>query len=437
MRCLRTGEERCWGFLEALRDRGGTLAQEVEDQVRTILRDVRGHGQEALLRWARDLDGLPSGVTELEIPPPRWEKALEGLSPEDRAALELAAGRIEAFHRRQMQESWLTVDEEGALLGQMVRPLERVGVYVPGGKASYPSSVLMSAIPARVAGVREVIMCSPLSWSAPDRWVLAAAQAAGVDRIFRLGGAQAIGAMAYGAGAVPRVDKIVGPGNVYVATAKRLVFGEVDIDMVAGPSEIVVVADGSVPARWAAADLLSQAEHDELASAVMLTPSEAYAREVDHEVSRLLASSDRSIIAQSALERFGGILITQGLDEAFQIASQIAPEHLELLMERPLEHLHRVRHAGAVFLGPWSPEPMGDYLAGPNHVLPTGGTARFFSPLGVEEFLKRTSVIGFSQSALGRLGESVVRLANLEGLSAHARSVQVRLDGMKRATPQS
>ena len=385
-----------------------------------------------MLRWARDLDGLPPGIQALEIPASRWERALDRIPEEERAALELAAARIEAYHRRQLRESWLTVDQEGALLGQMVRPLERVGMYVPGGKASYPSSVLMNGIPARVAGVNEIIMCSPLSWSSPSPWVLAAARLAGVDRVFCVGGAQAIGAMAYGVGEIPRVDKIVGPGNVYVATAKRMVFGEVDIDMVAGPSEILVMADGSVPARWAAADLLSQAEHDELASAVMLTPSEAYAREVDREVSRLLATSDRRAIALSALERFGGILITRDLDEAFEIASQIAPEHLELLVERPLEHLHKVRHAGAVFLGPWSPEAMGDYLAGPNHVLPTGGTARFFSPLGVEEFLKRTSVIGLSEGAFGRLGDPVVRLATVEGLPAHARSVQVRLDGMRR-----
>jgi histidinol dehydrogenase len=267
-----------------------------------------------------------------------------------------------------------------------------------------------------------------MSWADPDPVVLCAVEVAGVDRVFRVGGAQAVAAMAYGAAGIPKVDKIVGPGNAYVAAAKRMVFGQVDIDMVAGPSEILVVADGSAPARFAAADLLSQAEHDELASAILLTPSADYADEVEREVAALLAHSDRRLIACASLESFGGIVVTRDLEEALDIASQIAPEHLELLVERPLDYLRRVRHAGAVFLGPWSPEPMGDYLAGPNHVLPTGGTARFSSPLGVEDFLKKTSVIGMSEGSMGRLGPCVIRLAGLEGLDAHARSVQVRLD---------
>jgi histidinol dehydrogenase len=432
MRRLVSSTPSLLSFLSILQQRGGVSDPLVEERVRSILRDIRETGTPAVVRWARDLDGMPASATDLEVSSRERSQACARVPGEDREALERAAGRIRSFHARQKQESWLTVDPEGVLLGQLVQPLERVGIYVPGGKAAYPSTVLMNAIPARLAGVREIIMCSPMSWADPDPGVLCAVEVAGVDRVFRVGGAQAVAAMAYGAAGIPKVDKIVGPGNAYVAAAKRLVFGQVDIDMVAGPSEILVVADGSAPARFAAADLLSQAEHDELASAILLTPSVDYADEVEREVAALLAKSDRRLIARASLERFGGIVVTRDVEEALDIASQIAPEHLELLIERPLEHLRRVRHAGAVFIGPWSPEPMGDYVAGPNHVLPTGGTARFSSPLGVEDFLKKTSVIGMSEGSMSSLGPSVIRLAGLEGLDAHARSVQVRLDEMDR-----
>jgi histidinol dehydrogenase len=431
MRVLSTQDTACEEFLLTLSQRGETVDRGVEESVGTILSDLRENGKDALLRWARMLDDVPPDAADLELPKPLMETAISHLSEADAAALKTAARRIRTFHERQMQESWLTIDEEGSLLGQMVQPLERVGVYVPGGKAAYPSSVLMNVIPARVAGVQEIIMCSPLSRSAPTPAVLAAAEMAGVDRIFCIGGAQAIGAMAYGIGDVPGVDKIVGPGNAYVATAKRMVYGRVDIDMIAGPSEILVVADGSVSASWAAADLLSQAEHDELAAAVMLTPSESYAREVAEELMRQLNASDRKEIAQASLQRFGGVLITRDLDEAIDLSARIAPEHLELLIQRPLEYIHHVRNAGAVFLGPWSPEAMGDYVAGPNHVLPTGGTARFSSPLGVLDFCKRISVVGISQGSLQKLGPQVLQLAEMEGLAAHAQSVAIRLKDAK------
>lgn len=430
MRRLGSRDSFCRSFLDSLGRRGGIWDQEVEDRVKEILSSVLRGGNGELLAWARKLDGMPQGRDRLELDKDEWGDACELLGARERSALETAAQRIRSFHERVKAQSWLTVDSEGCLLGQLVRPLERVGIYVPGGKASYPSSVLMTAIPARVAGVTEVIMCSPLPWRDPSPAVLAAARIAGVDRVFRLGGAQAIAAMAYGVGEVPRVDKIVGPGNAYVAAAKRMVFGDVDIDMMAGPSEILIVADGTVAPGFAAADMLSQAEHDERASCLLLTPSASYAREVDRELERRLRRSPRRRIAQEALERFGAIIVCSDLEEALEMAADLAPEHLELLTERPLEWLPRVRNAGAVFLGPWSAEAMGDYLAGPSHVLPTGGTARFFSPLGVEDFLKRTSVIGISQGAMSLLGPQVVRMAGLEGLHAHGKSVAVRLSSL-------
>ncbi len=432
MRLLNSCGEEFHRFMEAVKERGRSVEQEVEDRVRLILGEIREHGEEALMRWAREIDGMPVGTRTLEVLAPEWDAAFREVSTEDLAALELAAERIRAFHARQVEGSWLTVDARGARLGQLIRPLDRVGVYVPGGKASYPSSVLMTVIPAKVAGVAEVIVCSPLSWTGPNPMVLAAARLAGADRVFRLGGVQAIAAMAFGVGDVPKVDKVVGPGNAYVATAKRMVSGGVGTDMVAGPSEILIVADGSVPAAWAAADILSQAEHDEMASAMLLTPSRSYAFEVEREVSRQLARSERASIARASLARFGAVIVTRDLDEAFDIASVIAPEHLELLVERPMEHLGKVRHAGAVFLGAWSPEAVGDYVAGPSHVLPTGGTARFSSPLGVWDFLKRTSVIGLSQGPLEELGPSASRLASMEGLGEHARSIEVRLAERRR-----
>lgn len=427
MRRISRGDVSWESFLRSLRQRGRSKDSQVHLRVQEVLESLRLGGKEKLLSWARLLDGMPEGVKSLEVGPEEWGRAQGLLPQEDRKALEIAAERIREFHLRCLTRSWLTVDSQGCLLGQLIQPLERVGIYVPGGKAQYPSSVLMTAIPARAAGVKEVIMCCPLSWSEPSPGVLAAARLAGVDRVFRLGGAQAVGAMAYGVGEIPRVDKIVGPGNAYVTEAKRMVFGDVDIDMLAGPSEVLILADGTVNEDLAAADMLSQAEHDESASALLVTSSEAYADEVEARLELQLAQSPREKIARSSLENHGAIVLCRDMEEAFDVAADIAPEHLELLMERPLDWLPMVRNAGAVFLGAGSPEAMGDYLAGPSHVLPTGGTARFSSPLGVEDFLKRTSVVGISSAGMSALGPHVVRLARLEGLHAHAESADLRL----------
>ncbi len=428
--CVGEGafEER----LRAIAERASANDADVEAAVREILEEVRTGGDRALIAATRrfDREDVSDG---LEISRDELEAAEAALDPGARRALRLAARRIREFHRRQIQKSWRYRDPIGLVLGQKVEPLERVGVYVPGGRASYPSSVLMNVIPAKVAGVREVIAMSPPSpmvGSYPA--VLAAASIAGVDRFFRVGGAQAVAALAYGTESVPSVDKIVGPGNVYVQTAKRLVFGRVGIDNFAAASEVLVVADRSANPQWVAADLLSQAEHDELASAVCVTNSAKLAESVAAEVERQLAALPRRETAEKALERFGGIFVVEGLRQAIEIANRIAPEHLELAIERPEKWLAHVRHAGAVFLGAQAPEPLGDYVAGPNHVLPTGATARFGSPLGVYDFIKRMSIIGGTKRALRRLGPTVVRLAELEGLEAHARAVKVRLRSGRR-----
>lgn len=427
---IRSWEKGSGDLIQKLTIRGGMGDPQVRGTVERILEDLRKGGRKALLFWARKLDKFPEERESLELDPQEWEKAISDLPSRYLEAMERAAWRIRKFHEERVPKSWLTIDPQGCILGQLVRPLERVGIYAPGGKATYPSSVLMTAIPAKAAGVRELIMCSPMSPSDPNPAVIAAAKLAGVDRIFTIGGAQAIGAMAYGIGEVPRVDKIVGPGNVFVAEAKRAVFGEVDIDMLAGPSEILIIADGTAPASFAAADMLSQAEHDEMASAILLTTSEEYAMEVEKELLEQLRGAKRREIAEQSLRNYGKIMVCRDLEEALEIASRVAPEHLELLVERPMEVLTKVRNAGAVFLGGWSTESFGDYMAGPSHVLPTGGTARFASPLGVEDFLKRTSVIGVEREALAELAEDVISLAELEGLEAHAKALKVRLTSL-------
>jgi histidinol dehydrogenase len=347
-----------------------------------------------------------------------------------RRDLNLAARRIRDFHRHERCGSWSFRDRSGARLGQRIQPLERVGVYVPGGRAAYPSTVLMTVIPARVAGVSEVIAVSPVGAEGDNPVVLAACHVAGVDALFRVGGAQAVAALAFGTESVPRVDKIVGPGNIYVATAKRLCYGQVDIDVIAGPSEVLIVADGSAAAELVAADMLAQAEHDPLAAAVCVTPDRRLAERVAAALDRQLASLPRRSIAQRSLANFGAILVTRSLAEAVEVANQVAPEHLELAVRDPRRWTIRIRHAGAIFVGQDTPEAFGDYLAGPNHVLPTGGTARFASPLGVYDFVKRTSVIEATPRAMTRLGPAVVRLARLEGLEAHGRAVEQRLAAM-------
>lgn len=410
-----------------IEQRAEEIPDNIEETVKTILADVRKRGDAALVELTERFDRLQLTADTLEVSEKEMATALEQVSEESLAALKLAAERIATYHAKQKQETWLSTDEEDILLGQMVRPLDRVGIYVPGGKAAYPSSVLMNAIPAKVAGVEEVIMVVPMPGGEVNSHVLAAAHIAGVDRIFKLGGAQAVAALAYGTESVPKVDKITGPGNIYVATAKQLVFGQVDIDMIAGPSEILVINDGSGHAAHIAADLLSQAEHDELASSVLVTSSEEMAIAVQQEVEVQLQQLSREKIARQSIDDYGAIIIARDLTEAIEFSNRIAPEHLELAVADPFAILSQIRHAGAIFMGHHTPEAAGDYLAGPNHTLPTGGTARFFSPLSLDDFVKKSSIISFSERGLKRLGDDIVHIAELEGLEAHAKSVSIRL----------
>jgi histidinol dehydrogenase len=391
--------------------------------VRSIIAAVRARGDAAVLEYARRFDRVrAASLARLEIPRAKLRAALNSLPKRDAAALRQAAARIRRFHERQLSRSWKYAEDDGTQLGQIVTPLQRVGIYVPGGKAAYPSSVLMNAIPAKVAGVPEVVMVSPN----PNPLVLAAAAIAGVDRVIAIGGAQAVAALAYGTRSVPRVDKIVGPGNAYVAEAKRQVFGQVGIDMIAGPSEILIIGDGTTPADWVAMDLCSQAEHDELAQALLLSPKRAYLDEVEAAIRRLIKEMPRSKVIAASLAGRGALIETRSLSEACEIANRIAPEHLELSVARPLALLPKLRHAGAIFLGRWSSEAIGDYCAGPNHILPTSGTARFSSPLGVYDFQKRSSMIHVSRKGARTLGRLASNLARGEGLFAHARSAEYR-----------
>ncbi len=429
MRLLRAGTAEAARFLQALRDRIRAPDPEIEATVRAILEDVRQRGDAALFDYTAKFDGVRLEAATVRVAEAEIQAALGSLDLAVSEALSLAAERIEAFHRRQRRESWFYHEDGVGLLGQLVRPLSRVGLYVPGGSAAYPSTVLMNAIPARMAGVEELVVCTPVGQDgAIPPAVLAAASLAGIHEIYRVGGAQAVAALAFGTESIRPVDKIVGPGNIYVATAKRLVFGVVGIDLVAGPSEVLVVADGTVPASWVAADLLAQAEHDPLASAVCVTPSGELAEAVRSEVTKQLATLPRASLAGRALDAFGAVIIVEDLAAAVALANTFAPEHLELLVADPWNLLPRVKNAGAVFLGAYTPEVAGDYLAGPNHVLPTGGTARFSSPLSVEDFQKRCSLLSLDPEALRRWREPITRLARLEGLEAHARSLTIRTD---------
>ncbi len=419
------------GFEAALQRivaRGEEPPAGVEEIVGKIIARVRKEGDRALFDYTARFDALQLSAATVEVTAAEIDQSLASISDESLACLKLAAERIESFHCKQKQESWLSTDEPDMLLGQLVRPLDRVGIYVPGGKASYPSSVLMNALPAKVAGVGEIIMVVPMPGGVVNPHVLAAARLAGVHRILKVGGAQAIAALAYGTESVPRVDKITGPGNIYVATAKKQVFGQVDIDMIAGPSEILVINDGSGDPQHVAADLLSQAEHDELASSILVTTDEAFALAVQQALGEQLTALPRRDIARCALSRYGAIILAGDLDEAIAFSNRIAPEHLELAVADPFALLPLIRHAGAIFMGHHTPEAAGDYLAGPNHTLPTGGTARFFSPLGVEDFVKKSSLISMSRAGLQRVGGAIVHLAELEGLAAHGRSVAIRID---------
>ena len=402
--------------------------ESVERAVAAILTDVKARGDAAVLDYTNRFDRLnAASIGELELSREALQQALAGLPTEQRAALEAAAARVRSYHEKQPLQSWQYEDEHGSLLGQKVTPLDRVGLYVPGGKASYPSSVLMNAIPAKVAGVGELIMVVPTPGGERNPLVLAAAALAGVDRVFCVGGAQAVGALAYGTQTIPKVDKIVGPGNAYVAAAKRRVFGVVGIDMVAGPSEILVICDGRTDPDWVAMDLFSQAEHDELAQSILLCPDAAYIDRVVASIDKLLPTMPRQAVIRASLENRGALIAVRDLDEACAIANRIAPEHLELSIADAEAWVAKIRHAGAIFIGPYASESLGDYCAGPNHVLPTSGSARFSSPLGVYDFQKRSSLIRVSKAASLTLGKIASTLAHGEGLPAHAQSAEFRI----------
>lgn len=412
----------------AILARSEETGRDVEQVVVDIIAQVRSRGDAAVLDYTRRFDRLEAdSVQSLEVTEIEFNEAFARVADEDIAALKLAVERVARFHQKQKQETWLSTDEPDIMLGQMVTPLQRVGIYVPGGKASYPSSVIMNAVPAKVAGVGEVIMVAPTPGGEINPHVLVAARLSGVDRVFRIGGAQAVAALAYGTATIPRVEKITGPGNIYVATAKKLVFGQVGIDMIAGPSEILVINDGSGNPAHIAADLLSQAEHDELASSILITTDRAFGERVADEVELQLGQLPRESIARKSWETYGAIIISGSLSEAIDFSNRIAPEHLELAVADPFAILPQIRNAGAIFLGHFTPEAAGDYLAGPNHTLPTGGTARFFSPLSLDDFVKKSSIVYFSEGGLSRLGGHIVRIAELEGLEAHAKSVSKRL----------
>jgi histidinol dehydrogenase len=431
LRTLASGEP---GFQKAFNElvrRRDEERDEIERNTQKIIERVRKGGDEELLACIRKYDG--ARVDSVEVTPAEWDDAVGRVDPADRAALGKAAMRVREFHRKRVPSSWEVKEEGGAFMGVRVRPLARVGVYVPGGKAAYPSSVIMNAVPASVVEVPEILMATPALPNGKLRpELLMAARLAGVHRVFKMGGAHAVAAFAYGTESVPRVDKVTGPGSVWVAAAKRAVFGDVGIDSEAGPTEVVVVADRTATPAWVAADLISQAEHDEAAQAILITPQRQLAQKVQEQIAKQLSGLPRADVVRQSLARRGAAVVARDLDEAVELANRYAPEHLVLAVDKADVAFKKVQNAGAVFLGHYTPVAVGDYLAGPNHVLPTGGTARFFSPLGVEDFLKRMSFVRFEAPKLRELGLEVIRLAELEGLSGHGRSVELRLAKIRR-----
>ena len=416
-----------YDYLAKVRERSSDTDRDVTAIVSDIINNVRKNGDKAVEEYTIKFDGKAPDY--FEVPEEEIDKAVAGVDPEFIATLERAADNIRDFHARQLQQSWLTTKENGVILGQRIRGLERVGLYVPGGTAAYPSSVLMNAIPAKIAVVKELIMVTPpLKNGKPNPDIMAAARVAGVDRVFLMGGAQAVAALAYGTQSVPAVDKIVGPGNIFVATAKKLVYGTVDIDMIAGPSEILVLADETADPKFLAADLMSQAEHDKLASSILVTTSEKLAEETVAELKRQVSSLSRAEIIEASLSDFGAIIVCDDMEKAVEMANSLAPEHLEVCCKSPMEYIGKLDNAGSVFLGDYSPEPLGDYFAGPNHVLPTSGTARFFSPLSVDSFIKKSSFIYYTETALKNEKDDIIRFAETEGLTAHANSIKVRFE---------
>lgn len=429
MRIIRADAKEFRDFFQTLRGRGTAFTPDLLAGVAQIIQDISVRGDEALFHYTRKFDGCEMTEATVEATGAERKEAAAQIPSEDRKVIELAASRIERYHRHQIATGYVVNGEHGVELGQRILPLQRAGIYAPGGKAFYPSTLLMAAIPARLAGVKEIILTSPVKDGRLHPLIAAAAEIAGVDRIFKIGGAQAIAALAFGTKTIPRVDKIVGPGNAYVAAAKKLVFGQVAIDMIAGPSEVVVIADQTAHPAFAAADLLAQAEHDEMAAAVLFTPFADLADRVAGEVQKQLQALPKKSIIEKSLSQYGAIIITSGISQAVELANLFAPEHLELMVENPSELVLQVRNAGSVFLGSYTPEALGDYTAGANHILPTEGTARFSSPLGVYDFYKRMSVLSFSREAFGTLSGQTEHFARMEGLDAHANSVRVRIAG--------
>lgn len=416
-----------YALIDNLKKRSGETDQKIVDIVTTIINEVKANGDEAVREYTVRFDGGVPKKTVIEKD--ELQDYLNQVDDDFKKAIINAKENIYNFHIRQAQQSWLTTQDNGVIMGQRIRGLHRVGIYVPGGTAAYPSSVLMNAIPAKIAGVKEIIMVTPPGKDgSPNPNIMAAAAVAGVDRVFLVGGAQAVAALAYGTEKIPKVDKIVGPGNIFVATAKKLLYGVVDIDMVAGPSEILIVADQTANPAFLAADLMSQAEHDKLASAILLTTSPDIARATLHEIDKQIKTLERQVIIEESLENFGEIIVCENLEQAIKFANELAPEHLELCVAEPLKYIGKVDNAGSVFLGNWSPEPLGDYYAGPNHVLPTSGTARFFSPLSVDSFIKKSSFIYYTAQELLNAKDDIIKLADTEGLTAHANSIKVRFE---------
>ena len=414
-------------FIEYLKNRAQNSDKNVVPVVTEILENVRENGDAAVRDYTIKFDGKAPEKTEITAED--IDAIISKCDPEYLETVKKAAANIRDFHQRQVQQSWLTTKQNGVIMGQRVRGLKRVGIYVPGGTAAYPSSVLMNAIPAKIAGVQEIIMCTPPQKDGtPNPDIIAAAKIAGVDRIFLMGGAQAVSAMAYGTASVPKVDKIVGPGNIFVATAKKLLYGVVDIDMIAGPSEILIVADETANPKFLAADLMSQAEHDRLASSILLTDSAEIAEKTKEELACQAEKLERKDIINYSLDNYGAIIVCSDISQVIDFANELAPEHLEVCCANPMEYVGRLDNAGSVFLGNYSPEPLGDYFAGPNHVLPTSGTARFFSPLSVDSFIKKSSFIYYTEEALRADAKDVVRFAETEGLTAHANSIKVRFE---------
>ena len=431
MRIIRTEDAIFEDVFCQITQRGKVFDEEIWTIVKGIVADVAARGDEALFEYTKKLDGYTLNADTAVVSPGEMADAVTQVRADDFAILRLAVRRIERFHQKQRIEDWFYSDEDGIELGQRISPLEKVGIYAPGGLACYPSTVIMAAVPARIAGVPEIILVTPSKGGKVNPLIAAAAKLSGIQRIFKIGGAQAIAALTFGTESIPRVDKIVGPGNAYVTAAKKLVYGQVAIDMIAGPSEVLIIADETAKAAFVAADLLAQAEHDEMASAVCLTPNETLANEVASEVKRQLINLKRKSIVKRSVKNFGAIVVTRDMDEAIAIANRFAPEHLELMVRNPRKLLSKIKHAGAVFIGHNTPETIGDYIAGPNHILPTGGTARFSSPLGVYDFLKRSSVLSFSKKSLNKYGKQAARFAEMEGLEAHGRSIEKRLSRKK------